>query len=78
LHPDAGGQLGKEIVLLPSYLLNLGGVGCTNSNITNPTNDSSSSDEFQVPSSEDGTQNNGGIPAVEESGHNTTADDPGV
>ena len=39
LHPNAGAQLRKELIVLPFHLLNLGDVNCTASNITNAPND---------------------------------------
>jgi hypothetical protein len=45
LHPNAGAQLRKELIVLPFHLLKLGDVNCTASNITNaPNNNGDGSD----------------------------------
>lgn len=77
LHPNVGVHHRKEIVLLPSHLLNPGGVTCIDPIIINPTNDSLRSSGFQDQSAEDGTQNDEVNHVVEESQPHTGAEDLG-
>lgn len=78
LHPNAGAQLKKDIVLLPSHLLSARGIGCTCPVFTNPTNKPSSSGDVQDFSGENLVQNHEGEYAAESSQLNIemAADDP--
>lgn len=77
LHPNASAQLKKELIMLPSHLLNSGGVDCVVPNVTNVLDDSYGP---QDQTRGDPVQNNGETKHIEQADHSNieeTAGDPG-